>query len=133
MSSDERPDHHTRFKKGQSGNPSGRPRGRKSQTSLLRDVLFKKIRIKDNQTVRMLPKIMVAAEVCLNKAIKGDVRSFAKIMELAQKFELFKAGSELADVVCIRRIIVYPNGEGPEQTDNPVPAEDTKIDNLPLD
>jgi hypothetical protein len=109
MPADEPPDHRTRFKKGQSGNPKGRPRGSKNQTMLLRDVLFKTIRVKDNQTVRTLPKIFVAAEVCLNNAIKGDLRSFVKIMELAQKFEIFKPGSDLSDeITCIRRIIVDP-------------------------
>ena len=47
MSDNERADHRTRFKKGQSGNPGGRPKGRKNDATAVREVLFKPMRVKD--------------------------------------------------------------------------------------
>lgn len=108
-----RNDFRTRFQKGQSGNPSGRPKGRKDSGLLLRDTLMRKVRIKDNESVREVPKFLAAAEVCLNNAIKGDLKSFAKIMELADKYGLLEQtpiGQE--PVTLIRRIIVDPKQPG---------------------
>jgi len=109
MSEEERNDIKSRFKKGRSGNPSGRPKGRKNKAAQLRDVLYRQIVIKDGQGSRSVSKILAATEVCLNNAIKGDLRSFVKIMEIAQKFHLMEnspnAPGELTE---IRRTIVDP-------------------------
>jgi hypothetical protein len=106
MSVEERRDIRTRFKRGQSGNPRGRPKGRKNQSTLIRDALFKPIRVSDGQGVRSVPKIVAAAEVCLNKALKGDHRAFVQILELAEKLEQFTAEPSVPEITVIRRIIV---------------------------
>jgi Family of unknown function (DUF5681) len=108
MPEEERNDVKSRFKKGQSGNPNGRPKGRKNNAGLLSDVFFKTVRIKDAQGVRSVPKIVAAAEVCLNNAIRGDLRSFAKAMEIAEKFQLLKPGSIEREIVSITRTIIDP-------------------------
>ena len=108
MTDEERADFQTRFKKGQSGNPGGRPKGRMNNALLLRDVLFKPIRVKDGETVRSLPKLVVAAQVCLNNALKGDLRSFVKLMEIAQKFALIDRAPPEERVTAIELIIVDP-------------------------
>jgi len=43
------PPEHTRFKKGKSGNPRGRPRKPKDLNTALQKVLNRKVRIKDNE------------------------------------------------------------------------------------
>jgi hypothetical protein len=108
MAEEERKDIKSRFKKGQSGNPKGRPKGRKNNAKLLSDAFFKTVCIKDAQGTRNVPKIVAAAEVCLNNALKGDLRSFVKVMEIAEKFELLKPGSIQQEIAVIRRIIVDP-------------------------
>jgi len=108
MTEEERKDIQTRFKKGQSGNPKGRPKGRKNNTGLLSDAFFKNVRIKDAQGVRSVPKIVAAAEVCLNNALKGDLRSFAKAMEIAEKFGVLKPGSIHQEITHITCTIVDP-------------------------
>lgn len=42
------PPEHTRFKKGKSGNPRGRPRKQEDLNNLLNRVLKRKVRVKDN-------------------------------------------------------------------------------------
>jgi hypothetical protein len=108
MAEEERKDIKSRFKKGQSGNPKGRPKGRNNNAGLLNDAFFKAVRIKDAQGTRNVPKIVAAAEVCLNNALKGDLRSLVKVMGIAEKFELLKPGSIQQEIAVIRRIIVDP-------------------------
>ena len=109
FSPQERNDIKTRFKKGQSGNPKGRPKGRRNNAALLNDVLFKKIRIKDAHGFHNIPKIVAAVEVCLNNALEGDLRSFVKMKEIAEKFQLLKPGSSLEqEITRITRTIVDP-------------------------
>jgi len=111
MSTKDRPDIHTRFKKGQSGNPSGRPKGRKNDAIQIKDLLFRPIRINDGNGIRSVPKIVAAIEVCLNKALKGDIRALEKIMKIAEKLESFKWAPPIPEITCIRRVIVHPNGQ----------------------
>jgi hypothetical protein len=104
MSGNERPDILTRFKKGQSGNPRGRPKGTKNKAAQLKDVLFRDIVVKDGQGSRSVPKILAAAEVCLNNAIKGDLRSFVKIMEIVHKFQLIENSPTIPEEISEIRI-----------------------------
>src|ERR1700712_3187435 len=103
MTSKYRKDIETRFKKGKSGNPGGRPKGRRNNAGLLNDAFFKKIKIRDAHGVRSVPKIVTAAEVCLNNALKGDLRSFAKAMEIAEKLGALQPGSIHQEITRITR------------------------------
>jgi hypothetical protein len=108
MSPEDRPDIRTRFKKGQSGNPSGRPKGRKNDAVLIKDLLFKTIRVSDGGRVRSVPKIVAAIEVCLNKALKGDIRALEKIMKIAEKLDSIQWKSPTPKITQIIRTIVDP-------------------------
>ena len=108
MSIDERPDILTRFKKGQSGNPNGRPKGRKNEGILIRELLFKPIRVKDGAGVRSVPKIVAAIEVCLNKALSGDMRALERMIKIAEKLETIWWEPPMAEVTHIIRTIVDP-------------------------
>src|SRR5262249_48425653 len=105
-----RGDIQTQFKKGQSGNPSGRPKGRKNNSAIVRDVLFKTIRINDCNRGRSVAKIAAAVEVCLHKALKGDIRAFVKMIEIAEKLELLQPEPDNDEITTIRRVFVYPDG-----------------------
>jgi Family of unknown function (DUF5681) len=107
MSAENRPDFNTRFKKGQSGNPSGRPKGRKNDAVLIRDVLFKTVRVKDANGVRSVPKIVAAIEVCLGKALKGDIRALEKIIKLAEKLESIQWEPPVPEITCITRRFIH--------------------------
>ena len=85
-----RPPAATRFKKGQSGNPKGRPKGRKSVGKILRDALHRPIEVREGERIRAMPKIEAVIEVTLNKALKGDHRSFAKLMDVADKLGIIE-------------------------------------------
>lgn len=81
-----RPPIATRFKKGKSGNPRGRPKDKKGIGTILRDTLYRKVEVRDGGRVRSISKIEALIEVNVNKGLKGDLRAFVKIMDFANKF-----------------------------------------------
>jgi len=46
--------------------------------------------------------------VCLNNALKGDLKAFVKIMELAERFKLLDIVSSPPEITMIRHVIVDP-------------------------
>lgn len=91
------PPEHTRFKKGSSGNPRGRPRKRKDLNTVLQNVLNRKVRIKDNaQTMQIRDALIWKLR---ELALQGDKKALALqrriIAEagLAQKEEM--SGEEM--------------------------------------
>jgi Family of unknown function (DUF5681) len=84
-----RPPKHTRFKPGQSGNPSGRP-GHKASTkasgqsvgALLSKILKEKLKLREGERLLTVSKIDAALRSIVAKAIKGDPKSFHLIEQL---------------------------------------------------
>ena len=73
----------SQFQKGQSGNPNGRPKGRKRLETILRDLLEKEINVDDPIEKKMVRKKI---SECINlrlvsKALKGDTKSIEIIYE----------------------------------------------------
>jgi hypothetical protein len=106
-----RPPIGTRFQKGQSGNPKGRPKGRKNIGTIFNEILHKKVEVREGNRVRTLSKIAAAIEVHMSKALKGDARAFAKLMDVAQKLGSSEFSAEKQEITEIRRIIIDPKGE----------------------
>ncbi len=70
-----RPPTHTRFRPGRSGNPKGRPKGAKNETTILHEIMNRPIEIRESGRAR---KISVLAAILLKfaeNALKGDPRS----------------------------------------------------------
>ena len=64
------PPEHTRFKKGKSGNPQGRPRKPKDLNTVLQQVLNRKVRIKDDE--RKMPIRDALIWTLRGLALQGD-------------------------------------------------------------
>ncbi len=69
------PPEHTRYKKGKSGNPRGRPRKREDLNTVLQRVLNRKIRVKDND--RKLPIRDALIWKLRELALQGDKQALA--------------------------------------------------------
>jgi len=85
-----RPPVNRQFKPGQSGNPRGRPKGRKNLTTTVVDALNKKITVRDKNGVRTISKFDAMVEVQVNKAVSGNSSSFARVFQILEKLGAFK-------------------------------------------
>ena len=82
-----RPPNNTKFKKGQSGNPKGRPKTPKTVGAILRKVLGKKVRI---QGANGLSRVSALEGVILNlaqDALRKDPKAIMNLIKLAQRIE----------------------------------------------
>lgn len=78
-----------RFKPGHSGNPKGRPKGRKNFKTMFIEVLNKKVKLRDKNRTRRVSKLEAMIEVVANKALAGDAHAFVRIVQIAEKIEAF--------------------------------------------
>jgi len=83
-----RPPLHTRFKKGKSGNPKGRPKGGRNLKTELRDIALMKVPVRDGDTQRLIS--LVAANLMAQgvKGAKGDPRSSNLFLNQSAKLGL---------------------------------------------
>jgi hypothetical protein len=83
-----RPPRHTRFKKGQSGNPNGRPQGRANAKTIVSRAINEKVTIREGDTARDMTKLEGMLQAHLIKAIKGDARSASLVINLVTRLGL---------------------------------------------
>lgn len=67
-----KPPRHTQFKPGQSGNPTGRPKGKVNLFAEIERELMKFVNITDNGKNRRITKLQMMVNGMTNRAIKGD-------------------------------------------------------------
>ena len=77
-----RPPQDTRFRKGQSGNPKGRPKGLQSFARLARQAFNEKIAIKENGERPTITKLQAALKQLANKAASGDAAAIREVLRL---------------------------------------------------
>jgi hypothetical protein len=97
----------SRFQKGRSGNPKGRPKGSWSGKDLLEKALAVPLTVTENGVVRKLPQKDILFRSLLAKAIKGDTKSLAMVLKLIDKWKIDEGQST---VIRIERVIVEPDG-----------------------
>lgn len=74
----------TRFKKGQSGNPKGRPKGSRNLSTVLGHVSREKVRVTENGKVRTMTKSEAMVRQLIAKALAGDLRAIKDVFGLHQ-------------------------------------------------
>lgn len=83
-----RPPKATRFKKGRSGNPSGRAKGSKNLATVLNRTLRERVTVTENGRRRSITKLDAAVKQLVNKAASGDERysrQFFKVLAGVEK------------------------------------------------
>ena len=73
------------FKKGQSGNPKGRPKGSRNFAKDLDVVLNTKVTVQENGQPRKMTTQQAALLRLVEKALKGDVRALDRLLTLADQ------------------------------------------------
>ena len=77
----------TRFKKGISGNPKGRPKGSLNVATLLLKTLHEKVVIIEHGKRKKVTNFEAAMKQLVNKATSGDLRAIRQSVELARDAE----------------------------------------------
>ncbi len=90
-----KPPEESRFKKGQSGNPKGRPRGSVNVQDLIRRVLTELIPLKENGRIRKVTAIEAAVIKVRHLAIsQGDRAALAQLLQWATDIDIAPDRSE---------------------------------------
>jgi hypothetical protein len=83
-----KPPKHGQFKKGQSGNPKGRPKGSKNFKADLEAELKEQIPLKESGTSQKVTKQRALIKMIIASAINGDVRAQGLLFNMFQKLML---------------------------------------------
>lgn len=77
----------TQFKKGQSGNPSGRPKGASSNRKRIRKMLEQPTPVKIGEQVKTLSTFELSLERLNEGVRKGDKSAIARVLALAREID----------------------------------------------
>jgi hypothetical protein len=83
-----KPPPHTRFKKGQSGNPRGRPAGAKNLKTLLTDALNEPVVVTENGGHRKITKRQAIVTQLVNRSATADWRAIKILFDLLRDIEV---------------------------------------------
>lgn len=82
-----KPPKHSQFKKGQSGNPRGRPRGSKNSATLFNEALNEKVVITENGRQRAISKREAMFKQLANSAARGDPKATQTVLRHLPELE----------------------------------------------
>lgn len=82
-----RPPKTTQFKKGESGNPKGRPKGSRSLQTILVEELKSSVTIHENGRSKTVKKGEVIVKQMVNKAMAGDHKAAHLVLGVSQQQE----------------------------------------------
>jgi hypothetical protein len=81
------PPERTRFKKGQSGNPRGRPKGTLNMATVLERTLREKVVLNENGRRKTVTKLEAAIKQLTNKAASGELKALQLLAALVRSAE----------------------------------------------
>ncbi len=86
-----------RFKKGRSGTPKGRPKGRKTMNTIIEDAFRMKVTIREGGKPRRLSFVEALVLRVLTDGVKGDGKAADQSIKLLGLMASHKDGNALAD------------------------------------
>lgn len=83
------PPKHSRFKKGKSGNPSGRPRGKDAERmkALVLKEAYRLVTVKDGDDIKSVPALQAVVRSTIAQAAKGNGPARRSLLELVGSAE----------------------------------------------
>lgn len=87
----------TQFKKDQSGNPSGRPKGSKNLYNILDKNLNEKFPIVENGKRKKITKMEAIVKQMVNQSVKGDYKSISQLIALIKPYHPHQTSQTTSD------------------------------------
>jgi hypothetical protein len=81
-----KPPKHSRFKRGESGNPKGRPKGTRNLKSDVEEELQRRITVREAGREQPVSKQRGVIMALFNKALQGDPRAINMLLDLIMRF-----------------------------------------------
>jgi len=91
-----KPPQSSRFKRGKSGNPRGRPKGTRNLATDLKGEMGSKILVNEGGKSQKITKQMALVKTLSTKALKGDVRAMNTLLKLIDQ-NLFEEPDEIEE------------------------------------
>ena len=115
---------HTRWKKGQSGNPKGRPKGSKNTRTIVNEVLNRTVTIKENGRTRRVKFLEAFVHQLAVKALNGSTRDQIALFKMIHEYapDLLKE-AEGPQLITVR--FVSPDGKTMDSYPDCHPSFDT--------
>ena len=104
-----KPPEKSRFKKGETGNPKGRPKGKRNIATVLNAILNEKVLINENGRKRKVTKLEASIKQMVNRATAGDLSSMRLLIQLvpAVNAELAKDTPALANKADDKQLLTH--------------------------
>lgn len=77
-----KPPAHTRFKKGQSGNRRGRPKGAKGLKTLVREMLTERVKVRTSTGIKTMIRMEAMLHKVMEQALSGNFRALQQLITL---------------------------------------------------
>ena len=121
-----RPPKHTQFQKGQSGNPEGRPKSKKSGQTDISELINEPVKVKAAGKARDMQPFEASVRQLAKKALGGDLRAMVRFLKLCEEYGAIAAPT--TDMG--GGVILAPRGvdfqEWLESVTEPVPVDETE-------
>jgi hypothetical protein len=88
-----KPPVHTRFQKGQSGNPKGSKKGSKTLAKHIREELDRRITVTENGQRKTITKAEAIVKQLINKAVGGDAKVIPLILSEDRQHQVEASGA----------------------------------------
>jgi|GEM_PF-1269614 len=75
----------TQFEKGRSGNPKGRPKGSRNKGLIIRNIMDRKVAVRENGKDRKITVFEALTEKMVAKALNGSMNDQVKLVQLVEK------------------------------------------------
>ena len=91
------PPRNSRFVKGRSGNPKGRPPGTRNTGTILHEVMSQKVQVTEHGRTRVITKVEAILLQVFNKAAGGDLKAAREALQLVRVYENSSSDEEASD------------------------------------
>ena len=110
-----KPPKHTRFQKGKSGNPKGRPKGHKNISTIMKDLMDRTVTIKQNGQERRVPFSEAFVHRLAGRSLDGSPRDMIALMKAIHDY--------MPDVLKVDRLPTVINVEFVDSDGHGRPAD----------